>query len=160
MKNERATGPVSRVWKFLVKPRVVPYRGWIVCLALVICSAVVIYQKSETARKTRAQWASETRLRPYSLEETRQFVRLWGEEKMQELQNMDKSVVDNIHGNGPVYANALNRLGNLYSMQQKSDEAEHAYRQALEMYEEYLGPEHEDVGIVRGNLNALMTHPR
>ena len=160
MKSEGATGPVSQVWKFLVKPRLVP--GWILCLALGLCSAVAIYEGLETARKTRVQWTSETRLRPDSLDETRRFVTalggLWGEEKMQKLQNTNESLVDNSDRNSPLYAHALNRLGNLYAMQQTSDEAEQAYRQALEMYEEYLGPEHEDVGIVRANLNSLMTH--
>lgn len=162
MKSERAIGPVGRIWKFLVEPRLIP--GWILCLTLGICSAVAIYQGFETARKTRAQWASETRLRPESLEETRQSVTLFGrlsaEETVQKWQNRDEFFVDNIPANGPVHANALNRLGNLYAMQQKSDEAEQAYRQALETYEEYLGPEHDDVGIVRANLNALMTQPR
>ena len=104
------------------------------------------------------------RTTPESLEETRQSVTLFGrlspEETVQKWQNRDEFFVDNIPGNGPVHANALNRLGNLYAMQQKSDEAEQVYRQALETYKEYLGPEHDDVGIVRANLNALMTQPR
>ena len=79
---------------------------------------------------------------------------------MQKQQNTTELLVDNMDRNSPDYAYMLNRLGNLYAMQQKSDEAEQSYRQALELYEEYLGPEHEDVGIVRANLNALMTHPR
>ena len=150
----------KRPWQFLTKPRQVP--GWVLLLTLAVFCGLLLYQRFQSDRKTREQWASKTRESPDSLEEPRQLptTRL-GEEGIRHLERAMERLVDSSNQFSPGRAHALNLLGNLYVVQDKEvDKAEEMYRQSLALYEEYLDPEHRDIAIVKANVEAAVAKRR